>query len=62
MKAEEIQKFYARRYGEWAKWLGTPSETYDWGEPPQTTWGWPNEKGKGQGAKGEPHLKTDPGD
>ena len=57
-----MQKFYLRQYAEWAKWYETQPETYDWGEPPKPTWGLPNEKGKGQGSKGEPHPKTDTGD
>ena len=56
-----MRKFYLKQWADWAKWFGTQPETYEWSEPPKPTWGLPNEKGKGQGSKGEPYPKTDPG-
>ena len=61
VSAEEKQKFYWKQWADWSKWFETQPEAYEWGEPPQTTWGWPNTKGKGQGTKGESYTKTDPG-
>ena len=57
----EMQKFYLEQWTDWAKWFETQPETYEWGELPKTTWGLPNGKGKGQGSKGGPYPKTDPG-
>ena len=60
MKTEEVNNPYQYPWAKWTEWLYDEPESFGsfgWNEQPKHNW-----PGKGQGSKGEPQLKSDPGD
>ena len=59
MKTEEMNHPHYYPWTKWTDWLYSEPESYGsfgWNELPRNNW-----SGKGQGSKGEPQPKTDPG-
>ena len=50
---------YQSHWGEWARRYGIGADFLNWGEPAKFTCAVHTGKGKGQGSKGEPNLRTD---